>query len=76
MLLFHTLCLIIADVAEIQHNLESRDKRKYDYFLLNEMQETEIKHAEELSVIMKIPILISEKSNAAQIQTFIKNIFT
>lgn len=70
------LCLIITDVAEIQRNLENRDKRKYDYFLLKEMQETEIKHAEELSVIMKVPILISEKSNAAQIQTFIKNIFT
>lgn len=57
-----TLVLILGDVKEIKKRLETRDKKPYEYELLEHLQNSEFAYAKVLSEFLNIPLSIV-KSN-------------
>ncbi|WP_099545580.1 ATP-binding protein [Maribacter sp. 4G9] len=58
------LGLILGDITEIKTRLALRDNKNYDFELLEQLQNSELDYAKEISVALKIPLYI-EKSNVA-----------
>ena len=54
--------LLFDDVCKIQERLESRDKRKFDFELLNGLQKAELEHAGEVCSLLKIPMCLASES--------------
>ncbi|MBA3986452.1 MAG: AAA family ATPase [Flavobacteriales bacterium] len=69
----NALSVIIAGVTEIKNHLESRDNRAYDFDLLNEMQETEIQYAKDISSLLRRPLFIAQKDEITELINFIKS---
>jgi adenylate kinase len=62
-----SLHIITGEVSEIKSRLENRDKRLYDYELLDSMQKQEIKYALELSKKLNINISICKEGDIGEI---------
>lgn len=62
-----SLNLIIGEITEIKSDLEKRDKRFYNYDLLNQLQESEIKYANKLSTILGITLTIGTRNDFTKI---------
>jgi adenylate kinase len=61
--------VLLDDVENIQVRLQKREKRKYDYALLNQLQKIELEHAESVCNLLKIPLFpawASEHDKAIQ----------
>lgn len=67
-----SLNLIIEDVAIIQSRLEQRDNKPYDRNLLNEMQKSEISHANKISSFLRIKLNTCKSNNVTDIINTIK----
>jgi adenylate kinase len=54
--------VLFDDVNQIQERLEKRDKRKFNFELLNDLQKAELENAEEVCSLLKIPICSASAS--------------
>lgn len=61
------LLLITDDINEIKSRLELRDKKTYEYSLLEDMQNSELAYAKELSYKLGVELSIGSRSNFAEI---------
>lgn len=68
------LNLILGDIDEIKKCLEVRDKKPYDYSLLKNFQNFELKYAEYLSKYLNIPLTTGIQSNYLDIKNSIYKI--
>lgn len=65
----NSLHLIINDnISEIKFRIEKRDKRSYDYNLLENMQNMEIDYAKELSAKLDIRLSFGKENDYSQIE--------
>jgi adenylate kinase len=71
-----SLHLIIGVVSEIKSRLELRDKKIYDYQLLDDMQNHEIDYAKELSKKLGVSLSMGNEKNYSKIQISIKESIT
>jgi adenylate kinase len=71
-----SLHLIIGLVSEIKTRLESRDKRTYDYQLLDDMQNHEIDYAKELSKKLGVSLSIGNEKEYLDIIISIKSVLS
>jgi adenylate kinase len=70
----NSLHLIINEISEIKSRIEERDKRSYDFNLLEEMQNTEINYAKELSVKLGVQLSIGKECDYSQISSLLNNV--
>ena len=68
-----SLHLIMGLVSEIKSRLELRDKKIYDYQLLDDMQNHEIDYAKELSKKLGVSLSIGNEKNYTDILTALKS---
>lgn len=69
------LGLILGDIREIKTRLDLRDNRIYDYGLLEQLQNSELDYAKELSVALKVPLYIEESNDAMNISKHLSKIY-
>jgi adenylate kinase len=67
-----SLNLIIGDVEKIKARLETRDCKPYDIGLLNEMQNSEIAYANELSKVLNLKLNVGTTEEISQIMKTLK----
>lgn len=68
------LGLIIGDIREIKTRLDLRDKKNYDFWLLEQLQKTELDYAKELSVVLNVPLYIEECNDAKTLSNHLSKI--
>ena len=68
------LGLIIGDIREIKTRLDLRDKKNYDFWLLEQLQKTELDYAKELSVVLNVPLYIEECNDAKKLSNHLSKI--
>jgi len=69
------LCLIIGNIKEIKTRLDLRDNKNYNFALLEQLQNSELDHAKELSVALKVPLYIEESADAMNILNHLSKIY-
>lgn len=69
------LGLIIGDIREIKTKLDLRDNKNYDFGLLEQLQNSELDYAKELSVALKVPLYIEENNDALNISKHFSEIY-
>ena len=67
--------LIVNDIAEIKYRIESRDKNKYDFQLLSDMQNIETSYAQELSIKLGIKLSIGTEGDFNPILYLLREVF-
>jgi adenylate kinase len=70
------LNVLVADVGEIQKRLETRDGKRYKLSFLNDMQNTEVRHADYVSRSLNLPLNIIRQDNYLEVTEHIKNQMT
>jgi hypothetical protein len=69
------LCLILGNIKEITTRLDLRDNRNYKFGLLEQLQNSELDYAKELSVALKVPLYIEESAVAMNILNQLSKIY-
>jgi adenylate kinase len=69
-----SLNIIIGEVVNIKERLEKRDKRHYDFALLNEMKKRELEYAKEISTQIGITLNIGTELEFSDIFNSLKQI--
>lgn len=69
------LGLILGDIREIKTRLDLRDNKSYDFGLLEQLQNSELDYAKELSVALKVPLYIEESNDAMNISNHLSKIY-
>jgi adenylate kinase len=67
--------IINDDISEIKSRIETRDNRRYDFNLLEDMQEMEIDYAKELSIKLGIQLSIGKENNYSDVENLLKRTF-
>jgi len=68
------LGLILGDIREIKSRLDLRDNKNYDFGLLEQLQNSELDYAKELSVALKVPLYIEESNDAMNLYNHLSKI--
>lgn len=68
-----SLIVIIDDIIRIKENLEKRDGKEYNNERLSQMQEKEIKYANEVSIKLEKPVKIYRPNQEGEMLEYIKN---
>jgi len=69
------LGLILGDIREVKTRLDFRDNRIYEYGLLEQLQNSELDYAKELSVALNVPLYIEEYNDAMNISNHLSKIY-
>jgi adenylate kinase len=67
--------IINDDISEIKSRIETRDKRIYDFNLLEDMQKMEIDYAKDLSIRLGIQLSIGNENNYNSIESLLNRVF-
>lgn len=68
------LIIILDDVEKIKKRLETRDRKPYDYGLLESLQNEELSYAEYLSKTLRVKLLKGSKGNYSTITNSLRKI--
>jgi len=69
------LGLSLGDIREVKTRLDFRDNRIYEYGLLEQLQNSELDYAKELSVALNVPLYIEEYNDAMNISNHLSKIY-
>ena len=69
------LCLILGDITEIKTRLFMRDNKTYEFGLLEQLQNSELDYARQLSVALEVPLFIEESNDALNISKHLSKIY-
>lgn len=70
-----SLNAIIGDIYEVQHRLESRDKKSYDLNLIKKMQDHEMDHANQISKDLGVDLYLGTQSDFAKVLDSLRKLF-
>lgn len=68
-----SLNLILGDISEIKKRLETRDKKPYDYTLLERLQNEELTYAKYLSKTLGISLNIGTQNDYSELLLLMRN---
>lgn len=69
------LGVIIGDIIEIKTRLDLRDNKNYGFELLEQLQDSELDYAKELSIALKVPLYIEKCNDAMAILNHLSKIY-
>lgn len=69
------LGIILGDIRDIKTRLDLRDNKTYDFGLLEQLQNSELDYAKELSIALKVPLYIEESDFAMNLSNHLSKIY-
>ena len=69
------LAIVVCDILEIKEHLKTRDGKHYDFELLKNMQEMEVKYAKEIASFLGIELITLDSNKVELLNLQIKQTF-